>query len=67
MALGFYEESRNGHRIIGHGGDTNWFHSDLHLIPDANVGFFVSYNSGGNGKGSGRTLLWEQFLDRYFP
>ena len=57
MALGFYEESRNGHRIIGHGGDTNWFHSDLHLIPDANVGFFVSYNSGGNGKGSGRTLL----------
>ena len=41
--------------------------SDLHLIPDANVGFFVSYNSGGNGKGSGRTLLWEKFLDRYFP
>jgi CubicO group peptidase (beta-lactamase class C family) len=67
MALGFYEESRNGHRIIGHGGDTNWFHSDLHLIPDANVGFFVSYNSGGNGKGSGRGLLWEKFLDRYFP
>ena len=67
MCLGFYEESRNGHRIIGHGGDTNWFHSDLHLIPDANVGFFVSYNSGGNGKGSGRSLLWEQFLDRYFP
>jgi CubicO group peptidase (beta-lactamase class C family) len=67
MCLGFYEESRNGHRIIGHGGDTNWFHSDLHLIPDANVGFFVSYNSGGNGKGSGRTLLWERFLDRYFP
>ena len=51
MCLGFYEESRNGHRIIGHGGDTNWFHSDLHLIPDANVGFFVSYNSGGNGEG----------------
>jgi CubicO group peptidase (beta-lactamase class C family) len=67
MCLGFYEESRNGHRIIGHGGDTNWFHSDLHLIPDANVGFFISYNSGGNGKGSGRTLLWEKFLDRYFP
>jgi CubicO group peptidase (beta-lactamase class C family) len=67
MCLGFYEESRNGHRIIGHGGDTNWFHSDLHLMPDANLGFFVSYNSGGNGKGSGRTLLWEKFLDRYFP
>src|SRR6266446_6743808 len=35
MALGFYEESRNGHRIIGHGGDTVYFHSDLHLILDA--------------------------------
>src|SRR5262249_35419057 len=30
MAYGFYEESRNGHRIIGHGGDTVYFHSDLH-------------------------------------
>ena len=67
MCLGFYEESRNGHRIIGHGGDTNWFHSDLHLIPDANVGFFVSYNSGGNGKGSGRTLLWERVPGPLLP
>ena len=22
MALGFYEETANGHRVIGHGGDT---------------------------------------------
>ncbi|MGH9711659.1 MAG: serine hydrolase domain-containing protein, partial [Candidatus Acidiferrales bacterium] len=29
MCLGFYEETRNGHRIIGHGGDTEYFHSDL--------------------------------------
>jgi CubicO group peptidase (beta-lactamase class C family) len=34
MAYGFYEESRNGKRIIGHGGDTEYFHSDLHLILD---------------------------------
>src|SRR5262245_8832636 len=27
MCYGFYEESRNGHRIIGHGGDTINFHS----------------------------------------
>jgi len=66
MALGFYEESRNGHRIIGHGGDTVYFHSDLHLILDANVGFFVSYNSAGK-EGNGRTVLFEKFLDRYFP
>ena len=67
MAYGFYEESRNGHRIIGHGGDTIAFHSDLHLIPDAGVGFFVSYNSAGKGEISPRTILWEAFLNRYFP
>ncbi|HJQ69015.1 MAG TPA: serine hydrolase domain-containing protein [Blastocatellia bacterium] len=67
MAYGFYEESRNGHRIIGHGGDTMWFHSDLHLILDAGVGFFISYNSAGKGQDSLRTLLWEAMLDRYFP
>jgi len=64
MALGFYEESRNGHRIIGHGGDTVYFHSDLHLILDANTGFFVSYNSGGKGEASTRTILFDRFLDR---
>jgi len=37
MCLGFYEESRNGHRIIGHGGDTVYFHSDLHLVLDSGV------------------------------
>jgi CubicO group peptidase (beta-lactamase class C family) len=67
MALGFYEETRNGHRIIGHGGDTGWFHSDLHLILDSGVGFFVSYNSAGKGGISNRTELFEQFLDRYYP
>lgn len=67
MAYGFYEESRNGHRIIGHAGDTIAFHSDLHMIKDAGVGFFVSYNSGGKGEISPRTMLWEAFLDRYFP
>ena len=67
MALGFYEETQNGHRIIGHGGDTAYFHSDLHLIPDTNLGFFVSYNSAGRGDTPPRSPLWQQFLDRYFP
>ena len=70
MCYGFYEESRNGQRIIGHGGDTVYFHSDLHLVLDQNVGFFVSYNSAGNSSGLGdspRANLWEAFLDRYYP
>ena len=67
MALGFYEETRNGHRIIGHGGDTQYFHSDLHLILDQGVGFFISYNSAGKGETSAREAVWHAFLDRYFP
>jgi CubicO group peptidase (beta-lactamase class C family) len=67
MAYGFYEESRNGHRIIGHGGDSQWFHSDMHLMPDDNIGFFVSYNSAGKPGFPGRTALWQGFLNRYFP
>jgi CubicO group peptidase (beta-lactamase class C family) len=66
MCLGFYEETRNGHRIIGHAGDTEYFHSDLHLMADAGLGFFVSYNSGGKGENSPRTTLWQAVLDRYF-
>jgi len=66
MCYGFYEESRNGQRIIGHGGDTVYFHSALHLVLDQKLGFFVSYNSAGSG-GNGRLALWEAFLDRYYP
>jgi len=66
MALGFYEESSHGHRIIGHGGDTSYFHSDLHLVLDAGVGFFISYNSAGRGETGGRTQIWRMILDRYF-
>lgn len=67
MAYGFIELTRNGHRTIGHGGDTQWFHSDMHLMPDQNLGFFVSYNSAGKDEGSPRNILWQNFLDRYFP
>src|SRR5262249_15125352 len=67
MALGFYEEDRHGQHIIGHGGDTQYFHSDLHLMPNAKVGFFISFNSQGRGDASSRSIVWERFLDRYFP
>lgn len=67
IALGFYEETRNGLRIIGHGGDTVYFHSDLHLIPSEHLGFFVSYNSAGRGDTPARSPLWGKFIDRYYP
>ena len=69
MLLGFYEQNYNGRRIIGHGGDTNWFHSNLHLFLDDNVGVFFSVNSAGKAGASGdmRNALFEQFADRYLP
>jgi CubicO group peptidase (beta-lactamase class C family) len=67
--LGFYDENRNGHRIIGHGGDTIVFHSDLHLILDADTGLFISFNSLGKEGAAGdvRTAIFKAFLNRYFP
>ena len=69
FALGFYQEDRNGLRIIGHAGDTTPFHSDLHLLLDQNVGIFMSFNSLGKDAEVGRLRenVFREFLDRYFP
>ncbi len=68
-ALGFYQQNINGHRVIAHGGDTNFFHSDLSLFLDDNVGLFISVN--GRGKDALgefiRDSLFHGFADRYFP
>lgn len=66
FALGFYEKSSHGLRIIGHGGDTRWFHTDLALIPDEKLGVFVSYNTSTGGELSFGPFL-NEFLDHYYP
>ena len=69
MALGFYHEDRNGLNIVGHGGDTIFFHSDLHLFLDKNVGLYLSMNSPGKDTAVHplREQLFHEFTDRYFP
>jgi hypothetical protein len=68
-ALGFYEQNINGHRVIAHGGDTDYFHSDLVLFLDDHVGMFISVNAKGkDGLGEFvRQSVFEEFADRYFP
>lgn len=66
-ALGFYETWINGRRVIGHGGDTICFHSDLNLLPDENIGLFVSYNTSATLPFSARSDLMKLFMNRYFP
>jgi CubicO group peptidase (beta-lactamase class C family) len=67
--LGFYQEDSHGQRIVGHAGDLDYFHTDLHLMLDAHVGFFISMNSAGNEGGAGviRAAMFRAFLDRYYP
>ena len=65
FAYGFFEESSNGVRIIGHGGDTQWFHSNLALLPDEGVGLFVSFNT--NTGGALYETFTRAFIDHYYP
>ncbi len=65
MALGFWEDGGYGVRVIGHGGDTQWFHSGLYLLPAQHVGLFVTQNSAGTRVL--RDVLMRRFMERYFP
>ena len=69
MAVGFFEESRDGYRIIGHGGDLTRFHSHMSLLLDEGVGLFLSVNSTGSGGGlyGIREVVRDAFMGRYFP
>ncbi len=42
MAHGFYQEDVRGQKVIGHGGDTEFFHSTLALFPEHGLGLFAS-------------------------
>jgi hypothetical protein len=63
-ANGFWEADFNNLHLIEHGGDTLYFHSQLALIPEKNLGWFVSYNS---PNGPAREELFKAFLSRYYP
>ncbi|HVV95972.1 MAG TPA: serine hydrolase domain-containing protein [Rhodanobacteraceae bacterium] len=69
MELGFFETNINGREVIGHLGDTDYFHTSLHLFLKENVGFYVSFNSGGKEGASHhlRLAMFSDFADRYFP
>ncbi len=69
MAHGFFYDVRNGRTVIGHGGDTVFFHTELDLLPAEGAGIFYSFNSRGreNAVYGLRKALLDQFMDRYFP
>ena len=62
---GFFEMNQNGLRIFGHGGDIPGFHSLLALIPEKELGIFISFNSEVPSLAYDKTL--EEFVDHFFP
>ena len=70
MGLGYFDLSRHGQRVVGHGGDIPGWHSQFELYPEEKTGIFISYNGDGNGSDSSNNLredLAQGFADRYFP
>jgi hypothetical protein len=65
MAYGFMEMDMNGQHIIGHGGDTTIFHTQLALLPEQGIGFFAACN---NAACMGYpTRLLKAFMAHYYP
>lgn len=64
MAYGFMEGTFNGQHTIFHSGSTMLFDTGFYLLPEEQVGIFISY--------SGGSFLIHQnmfyaFLDKYYP
>lgn len=65
IAHGFIMQTINAQELIGHGGDTFWFHTELALLPEHGLGVFVSYN-GASGS-LAKVEFLNAFMDHYFP
>jgi len=67
-AYGFFEFDDNGQRTIGHSGEAMPFNTLLLLLPDQDLGVFVSYNSEGGGELTNQHLGFQRaFFDHYYP
>ncbi len=69
MAHGFFYDTHYGHLVIGHGGDTVVFHTELDLLPQEHVGIYYTFNSRGRESAvyGARAQLFDNFMKRYFP
>jgi CubicO group peptidase (beta-lactamase class C family) len=65
MAYGFMLQRVNGRDVLFHRGSMFQFNAALYLLPAENVGLYVAYN--GAGALEAPALLWQAFMDEYFP
>ncbi|WP_295801504.1 serine hydrolase [uncultured Microbulbifer sp.] len=66
MGLGFYANDLNGQEVWGHGGDTQWFHSQLGVDRANGLVYFVSFSGSGGRvpRSAFAPTLYEEFLPR---
>ncbi len=62
---GFLDISPRHVQVIGHGGNTFLFHSQLALFPEHDTGLFVSFS--GNDAGLAYDKVMKHFINRFFP
>src|SRR5699024_900944 len=64
MGLGFIEGTFNGQRTLFHGGGTMLYNSIFYLLPDEDIGIFLTYSGGNHYL---HNEVFKQFLDEFFP
>jgi len=64
MTLGLMQGTFNGQPVLFHGGSTMIFDSGLYLLPEQNIGVFITY-SGANHLF--HTSFFQAFMNHYFP
>ncbi len=62
---GFMDISPQHVRVIGHGGNTFLFHSQLALFPEYDTGLFISFS--GNDAGLAYNQVVKHFIKRFYP
>ncbi|MBK5113916.1 MAG: beta-lactamase family protein [Candidatus Heimdallarchaeota archaeon] len=65
VGFGLYQFYPNNVNVWGHGGDTIFFHSNMCLFPEEDLGFFISFNSY-NGVYAKSEFL-SAFIDTFYP
>mgnify|MGYP002278207703 CR=1 FL=1 len=65
LAFGFVEETRDGTRVLSHSGQVPGFATDLLLVPEADLGVFVSVQ--GESPGGALGEVREALLDEFAP
>ena len=70
FSYGFWEDQRNGQRVIHHAGSMLGYEGELLLVPDHRIGLYVIYNrddeAGGGSPRLGPTLR-SRLLAHWFP